>query len=173
MQIDQKIIQRLSKIKMVVFDVDGVMTDGKIIWGGADGDWRRFYSVRDGAGIVFMRQAGYKTGIITGAASPDVKKRADHLKIDYLFQSQVDKGPAYDEIKKSTGYTNEEISYIGDDLFDIPLLRQVGFAATVPGAMDPVKEVCHYITKRIEGDGAVRELCDLVVKYGFHSQKGV
>lgn len=153
-------------------DVDGVMTDGKIILG-SDGDWRRFYSVRDGAGIVFLRQMGYKTGIITGAAAADVKKRAEHLKIDHLFQGQVDKGPAFDEIKKLTGYTNEEISYIGDDVFDIPLLKQAGFAATVPGALDPVKEVCHYITQRIEGDGAIRELCDLIMKYGFHSQKGV
>ncbi len=172
MQIDKSLIQRLSKIKMLIMDVDGVMTDGRIILGD-DGDWKRFYSVRDGAGLVFMREAGYKTGIITGAAAADVKKRAEHLKIDYLFQSQVDKGPAFDEIKKMSGYTNEEISYIGDDLYDIPVLRQVGFAATVPGGMDPVKEVCHYITRGPEGNGALRELCDLILKYGFHSQKGV
>lgn len=172
MHIDKKVIERLAKIKCLVTDVDGVMTDGKIILG-HNGDWCRFYSVRDGAGIVFLKQEGYKTGIITGATAADVKKRSDHLKFDYFFAGQVDKGPAFDEIKKLTGYTNDEISYIGDDLFDIPVLRQVGFAVTVPGGMDPVKEVCHYITRRPEGDGALRELCDLIIKYGFHSQKGV
>ncbi len=172
MQIDKKLIERLSKIKMLVTDVDGVMSNGQIFLG-SDGDWRRMYSVRDGAGIVFLREAGYKTGIITGALAADVKKRAEHLKFDYFYNGKTDKGPAFDEIKKLTGYTNEEISYIGDDIFDIPLLRQAGFAATVPGGMDPVKEVCHYITRRPEGDGALRELCDLILKYGFHSRKGV
>lgn len=156
---------------MLVTDVDGVMTDGKIILGD-DGEWRRFYSVRDGAGLHFLVEAGYKTGIITGAASPDVKKRAEHLKIHFLYQKQSDKGPAFDEIKKLSGYTNEEICYIGDDLFDIPVLKQVGFAVTVPGGMEDVKKVAHYVTKGKEGDGALRELCDLILKYGFYSQKG-
>jgi len=172
MQLDKKLIDRLAKIKMLIMDVDGVMSDARIFLGD-DGDWRRMYSVRDGAGIVFLREAGYKTGIITGALAADVKKRAEHLKIDYFFNGKIDKGPAFDEIKKLTGYTDHEISYIGDDIFDIPILRQVGFAATVPEGMDAVKDVVHYVCRGPGGNGALRDLCDLIVKYGFHSLKGV
>ena len=110
MNLSQDIINRLNKIKMLVMDVDGVMTDGRIVYRGG-GEWARFYSVRDGAGIVFLIQQGYTTGIITGANAEDVRKRAEHLKIHHIFQGQVDKSPAYDEIKKTTGYTDEEICY--------------------------------------------------------------
>lgn len=168
MALNSKLIKRLKKIKMLITDVDGVMTDGKIILGD-DGEWRRFYSVRDGAGLHYLGEAGYKTGIITGAASPDVKKRAEHLKIHYLYQKQTDKGPAFDEIKKLSGYTDEEICYIGDDIFDIPVLQQVGLAVTVPGGLPPVKKVSHYVTRGKEGDGALRELCDLILKYGYYA----
>lgn len=169
MQLSPEIIQRLKKIKLLVTDVDGVMTDGKIFLGD-DGEWRRLYSVRDGAGIVFLKEHGYKVGMITGAQSPDVRKRAEHLKFDYIYQGKVDKGPAFDEIKKISGYTNEEISYIGDDIFDVVILEQVGLAVTVPGAMDGVKPKCHYVTKRPEGDGALRELCEMIMKYGYYSK---
>ncbi|MBY0316186.1 MAG: HAD hydrolase family protein [Bdellovibrionales bacterium] len=169
MELSQELIAKLKKVKMLVTDVDGVMTDGTIFLGD-DGEWRRHYSVRDGAGIVFLREAGYKVGIITGASSPDVRKRAEHLKIDYLFQGKMDKGPAFDEIKKMSGYTNEEISYIGDDVFDLVILEQVGFAATVPGAIEGVQPKCHYVTKRPEGDGALRELCEMIIKYGYYSK---
>lgn len=167
-----QLTDKLHKIKLLIMDVDGVMTDGRIFLG-ADGQWARLYNVRDGAGIVLLQNAGYKTGIITGAASPDVKKRAEHLKINHFYSNQTDKGPAFDEIKKLTGYTNEEISYIGDDIFDIPVLKQVGFAATVPGAMEPVKDIAHYITKAREGHGAIRELCEIIMQHGFYAQKGV
>lgn len=167
-----QVTDKIHKIKMLVMDVDGVMTDGRIILG-HDGQWTRFYSVRDGAGIVFLQNEGYKTGIITGANSPDVQKRADHLKINHYFPNQTDKGPAFEEIKKRTGFSNEEICYIGDDIFDIPVLKQVGFAVTVPGAMEPVKNIAHYITKSHEGKGAIRELCEIIMHHGFYAQKGV
>ena len=122
--------ERLKKIKMLVMDVDGVMTDGRIMYT-ADGQWSRFYSVRDGAGIVNLISKGYKTGIITGAQSIDVVKRAEHLKINHLYTGKSDKSPAYDEIKIASGYSDEEICYIGDDIFDVPLLKQVGFAVSV------------------------------------------
>lgn len=172
MKISPDIIARLKKIKMLVMDVDGVMTDGRIIYT-SDGQWSRFYSVRDGAGVVLLNGKGYKTGIITGAQSIDVVKRAEHLKIHHVHTGKVDKGPAYDEIKKTTGYTDEEICYIGDDVFDVPLLKQVGFAVTVPGALDAAKEVSHYITEQTEGMGALRELCDMIMAHGFYSHQGV
>ncbi|MCB9072089.1 MAG: HAD hydrolase family protein [Bdellovibrionaceae bacterium] len=172
MNLSSDIIKRLSKIKMLVMDVDGVMTDGRIILG-FNGEWCRFYSVRDGAGIVFLIKAGYQTGIITGANSPDVDRRAQHLKIHHVFKNHADKSPAYDEIKKTTGYTNEEICYIGDDIFDVPLLKQVGFAVTVPGGMAEAKAASHYVTTHVEGAGAIRELCDMIVAHGFYSRQGV
>lgn len=168
MDISKEIITKISKVKMLVMDVDGVMTDGRIIRMGDD--WRRMWSVRDGAGIVMLRKAGYKTGIITGSNSIDIDERAAHLKIDYVFKNKSDKGPAYEEIKKLSGFHDEEISYIGDDVFDVPLLRQVGFAVTVSGAVSEVKEHAHYIAKRPEGLGAVRELCDMIRKYGSQAQ---
>lgn len=172
MKVSQDNLNRLKKIKMLVMDVDGVMTDGRIIYT-SDGQWSRFYSVRDGAGIVLLNSKGYKTGIITGAQSIDVVKRAEHLKITHVHIGKVDKGPAYDEIKKATGYTDQEICYIGDDVFDVPLLKQVGFAVSVPGGVDAAKEVSHYITTHTEGMGAVRELCDLIQSHGFYSHQGV
>jgi 3-deoxy-D-manno-octulosonate 8-phosphate phosphatase (KDO 8-P phosphatase) len=172
MKLSQDVLNRLKKIKMLVMDVDGVMTDGRILLG-ANNEWCRFYSVRDGAGIVFLMQKGYTTGIITGANSPDVRKRAEHLKIHHLYEGKADKGPAYDEIKKTTGYTDEEICYIGDDVYDVPLLKQVGFAVTVPGGLMPAKEVSHYITTQTEGMGAIRELCDMIATHGFYSGQGV
>lgn len=172
MKLSKENLARLKKIKMLVMDVDGVMTDGRIIYT-SDGQWSRFYSVRDGAGIVLLIAKGYQTGIITGAQSIDVVKRAEHLKIHHLHIGKVDKGPAYDEIKKTSGYTDEEICYIGDDVFDVPLLKQVGFAVTVPGALDAAKEVSHYITTQTEGMGALRELCDMIMAHGFYSHQGV
>lgn len=169
--INQQNLNRIKKIKMLVMDVDGVMTDGRIMYT-ADGQWSRFYSVRDGAGIVHLISKGYKTGIITGAQSIDVVKRAEHLKIHHLYTGKADKGPAYSEIKKASGYTDEEICYIGDDIFDVPLLKQAGFAVSVPGALDEAKEVSHYITNKAEGIGAIRELCDLIVAHGFYSHQG-
>lgn len=161
---------KISKIKMLVMDVDGVMTDGRIFYG-PEGNWCRQWSVRDGAGIVLLRGAGYKTGIITGAQSIDVDRRAEHLKIDYVFKGKSDKSPAYDEIKKLSGFKDEEISYIGDDIFDVPLLKQVGFAATVPGAIGPARECVDYITQANEGHGAIRELCELILLYGFYANE--
>ncbi len=171
MKLSKENLARLKKIKMLVMDVDGVMTDGRIIYT-SEGQWSRFYNVRDGAGIVLLINAGYKTGIITGAQSIDVVKRAEHLKVHHVHMGKVDKGPAYDEIKKSSGYTDEEICYIGDDVFDVPLLKQVGFAATVPGALDVAKEVSHYVTTQTEGMGALRELCDMIMAHGFYSHQG-
>lgn len=172
MKISKENLDRLKKIKMLVMDVDGVMTDGRIIYT-SDGQWSRFYSVRDGAGIVLLNAKGYKTGIITGAQSIDVVKRAEHLKIHHVYIGKTDKSPAYDEIKKASGYTDEEICYIGDDVFDVPLLKQVGFAVSVPGGLDAAKEVSHYITTQTEGMGAIRELCDMIHAHGFHSHQGV
>ena len=161
--------EKVGKIKMVVMDVDGIMTDARIVLDSSLG-WKRFFSVRDGVGIVKLREQGYKTGVITGSNSEDVRKRMQHLKIDYFFENKLDKSPAFEELKNVSGFSDQEICYIGDDVFDIPLLKQVGFSATVPEAVDEVIQECDYITKRNGGYGAVRDLCQVILTYGFFSK---
>ena len=162
-------LKKLEKIKMLVMDVDGVLTDSRIILDSSLG-WKRFFSVRDGIGIVQLRHRGYKTAVITGSNSEDVRARMQHLKIDYIFENKFDKGPAYEELKTLSGFSNEEISYIGDDYFDIPLLKQAGFSATVPEAVEEVLNECDYITKRSGGYGAVRDLCQIILKHGYYRE---
>ncbi len=161
-------VDKLKKIKMLVMDVDGILTDSRIILDSSLG-WKRFFSVRDGIGIHQLRHRGYKTAIITGSQSEDVQRRAQHLKIDYFYENKLDKSPAYQELKQQSGFTDEEIAYIGDDIFDIPLLEQVGFSATVPEAVDEVHKACDYITNRGGGYGAVRDLTHLILKHGYFS----
>ena len=162
--------EKLSKIKMLVMDVDGILTDSRIILDSSLG-WKRFFSVRDGIGIHQLRHNGYKTAVITGSNSDDVRKRMEGLKIDYFFENKHDKGPAYEELKKISGMSDDEISYIGDDIFDIPLLQMAGFSATVPEAVEDVINECDYITNRGGGYGAVRDLCQLILKHGFFSKE--
>ncbi len=162
-------MNKLKKIKMLVMDVDGILTDSRIILDSSLG-WKRFFSVRDGIGIHQLRHHGYKTAVITGSNSEDVRKRMQHLKIDYFFENKFDKGPAFEELKQVAQLVNEEISYIGDDIFDIPLLKQVGFSATVPEAVEQVVKECDYITKRAGGYGAVRDLCQLILEHGYYSE---
>ena len=163
-------IDKVKNIKMLVMDVDGILTDARIILDSSLG-WKRFFSVRDGVGIHQLRHNGYKTAIITGSHSEDVRKRAQHLKIDHFFENKLDKGPAYEELKKLSGFADNEICYIGDDIFDIPLLKQVGFSATVPEAVEEVIKECDYITNRNGGYGAIRDLCQLILKHGYFSKE--
>jgi 3-deoxy-D-manno-octulosonate 8-phosphate phosphatase (KDO 8-P phosphatase) len=162
-------LEKLRNIKMVVMDVDGIMTDTRIILDPSLG-WKRFFSVRDGVGIHHLRHQGYKTAVITGSHSEDVRKRVESLKIDYFYENKLDKGPAFEELKKESGFTDKEISYIGDDVYDIPLLQKVGFSATVPEAVEEVIKECDYITNRRGGYGAVRDLCQIILKHGFFSE---
>lgn len=162
--------KKLRKIKMLVMDVDGILTDSRIILDSSLG-WKRFFSVRDGIGIHELRDRGYKTAVITGSKSEDVRQRMQHLKIDYFYENKHDKLPAYAELKKESGFADEEIAYIGDDIFDIPLLRLAGFSATVPEAVEEVLNECDYITKRAGGFGAVRDLCQLILEHGSLSER--
>lgn len=161
---------KLKNIKMLVMDVDGIMTDTRIILDSSLG-WKRFFSVRDGIGIHRLRHHGYKTAVITGSCSEDVQKRMQHLKIDYYYENKLDKGPAFEDLKNESGFSDEEICYIGDDIFDIPILKLVGFSATVPEAVEEVLKECDYITKRGGGYGAVRDLCQLILEHGWFSEE--
>lgn len=154
---------------MLVLDVDGVLTDCKL-WMDSDGEWKRIYCVRDGVGIKRLIEAGYKLAVITGAKAVDVRARVQMLGIHYLYEGAADKVPSFLALQKESGLTPEEMAYVGDDIFDIPLIKKVGFGATVPEAVDEVIESAQYVTKRSGGNGAVREVCNFILKYGYYAK---
>ncbi|MBC7387496.1 MAG: HAD hydrolase family protein [Cryobacterium sp.] len=152
---------RLKRIKLLLLDVDGVMTDGRIFWVEGQG-WTRMFNVKDGYGLKILMKAGIDVGIISGGKSKDVELRAEFLKVSHVFLGDENKVVALEKIVAATGLKLEEIAFVGDDLFDIPVLEKVGFSATVPHAVDPVKERVHYITEFDGGFGAVREVADAI-----------
>lgn len=164
-------IQRLKNIKMLVLDVDGVLTDCRL-WMDSNGEWKRIYSVRDGVGIKRLIENGYKLAVITGATAADVRARVKMLGINYLYEGALDKKPSFEKLQIESGIKPSEMAYVGDDIFDIPLIEAVALGVTVPEAVDEVKEVAHYITRRPGGNGAVREICDYIYKYGAFSTEG-
>ncbi|MEA3560225.1 MAG: HAD-IIIA family hydrolase [Candidatus Omnitrophota bacterium] len=155
--------QRAKKIKMVVLDVDGVLTDGKIIYSGFGIEVKNF-DVKDGFGIRLLHRAGIKTAVITAKKSRALLKRIKELQINRLYQNAFDKLKAYNDILKRFGLMNEDICYIGDDLLDLPLLKRVGLAVSVKDAVNEVKEIAHYVTEKKGGKGAVREVIDIILK---------
>ncbi len=154
---------------MLIMDVDGVLTDCRVFMD-SDGQWKRQFSIRDGYGIVRLQEAGYKTAVITGSKSKDIEQRVKNLGIHFFSEGSLDKIPAFEKILNDTGFKPEEIAYMGDDLFDLPILQQVGFAATVSDAMEDVLSKAHYVARRPAGNGAVREVCDLILKLGAYSK---
>ncbi|MCM2265777.1 MAG: HAD family hydrolase, partial [Desulfuromonadales bacterium] len=155
--------ERLQKIRLLLLDVDGVMTDGRIIYDDHGGETKAF-DVKDGHGIKLLQRAGIRVGIITGRQSTVVDRRAMELGIELVYQGAKDKLVPYRELLQRTGLDDEQVAYVGDDLPDLPILRRVGFAATVADAVDEVKPYAHYVTQRAGGRGAVREICDLLLK---------
>ena len=144
-------------------DCDGVLTDGRL-WLTSDGDEQKAFHARDGQGISLLHRAGLQTGIITGRTSSAVDRRAQDLKMSYVRQYAKDKIKALEEILADAGVTKEECAYIGDDVADIPVMRRVGFAVAVSDAVEETKQAAHYVTVLKGGQGAVREVCDLVLK---------
>lgn len=162
-------VQKLGTVKMLVLDVDGVLTDCRL-WMDSDGEWKRIYSVRDGVGIKALSAAGYKLAIITGAQAKDVRARAKMLGFNFFYEGAADKWPSFEKLQADSGLKPSEMAYVGDDVFDIPLIKAVAFGATVPEAVDEVIEAAQYVTKRPGGNGAVREVCNFILKYGFFSK---
>ena len=159
----ESVTQRAARVRVLLLDVDGVMTDGRIVYA-AYGDELKFFNVQDGAGLVFWKRMGLRSAIITSRASRLVKKRAKELRVDFLAQGQLLKLPAYEKLLRQWRLKEEEVCAIADDLMELPLLRRVGLAVAVPNAVDEVKQASHYITQRAGGQGAVREVIDLILK---------
>jgi 3-deoxy-D-manno-octulosonate 8-phosphate phosphatase (KDO 8-P phosphatase) len=154
---------RLAKIRLLLLDVDGVMTDGRIVFDDRGGETKAF-DVKDGHGLKLLQRAGIRIGIITGRQSPVVERRAAELGIELVYQGAKDKLVPFRDILQRTGLDPEAVAYVGDDLVDLPVLRRVGFAATVADAHEEVKPHVHYVTCHCGGRGAVREICDLLLK---------
>ncbi len=154
---------RLKKIKLLALDVDGVMTDGRIFWMDGHG-WTRHFHIKDGYGLKLLQKSGIDIAIISGGDSADVRARMEFLKIKHVFLGDEDKIKAFNKIVEATGLKPEQMAFMGDDLFDIPVIEKVGFSATVPHAVDPVKARVHYITESFGGWGAVREVADAIRK---------
>lgn len=158
----KKFEQRLKKIKVFATDADGVLTDGRIFYSGKEMEFNRFFHALDGYGLKMMMEMGLKVGIISGGNSRSLIERADNLKVDFLYMGNEDKRVAFDALQKRYDVTPEEILFIGDEFFDVPILKRVGFSATVPNASSEIKDLVHYVTETPSGMGAVREVVDIM-----------
>ena len=155
--------ERLAAVRLLLLDVDGVLTDGRIMLDHRGNEWKAF-DVKDGQGIKSLQNAGVEVGIITSRSSPVVAHRASELGIDILYQGAASKLEAYREILRTLGLTDEQVAYVGDDLVDLPLLQRVGFSAAVADAVAEVVACVDYVAERPGGRGAVREICELLLK---------
>lgn len=154
--------EKLSLIKVCLFDVDGVLTDGKVRFDGEEMGFNRSTHTSDGYGLKVLKQAGLKVGVISGGASLGVEKRfRENLGLDYIFLGSEDKREAYLAILDE-GHKDEEILYMGDEFFDLPLLKRCGFSVSVPGASLEIQESVDYVTTLSGGEGAAREMIDIL-----------
>lgn len=155
--------ERILPIRILLLDVDGVMTDGRIVYD-AHGIESKFFNVKDGLGIKMLQRAGIAVGIISGRRSQVVENRAAELGISHVYQNALDKITPYTEILEKTGLADYQVAYMGDDIVDIPLLCRVGFAAAPADAVFEVRSRVHFVTNNAGGWGAVREVCDFLLK---------
>lgn len=158
----EEIQGKLKKIKMLVLDIDGVMTDGSIIMD-SDGREMKNFNVRDGHGLVMIQRYGIQVAILTGRTSAVVDHRARDLKITEVYQGALNKKEIFAQILKKNNLTPDTISYMGDDIVDIPVLKSVGFSVAVADALDLVKKTVDYVTVNKGGQGAVREICEMLL----------
>ncbi len=159
----EKLFEKAAKVKLLLMDVDGVLTDGRIIYD-SDGRELKFFHVRDGHGLKLISRYGIKTGIITGRISSIVEKRAKELNIEIVYQNAKDKREIIEKVLNELCLKAEDVAYIGDDIVDIPVFRRVGFRVTVPDAPYEVREEVDYVTLNYAGKGAVREVCEIILK---------
>ncbi len=155
--------ERAKKIELIAFDVDGVLTDGRVNMG-PDGEAFKSFDIKDGLGITQWQKAGWKTAIITGRESEIVARRAAELHITAVYQGCLDKRTAYGQLKERFGLSDEAIAYMGDDLIDLPLLTRVGLAAAVADAVPEIREMVHLVTEHPGGRGAAREFIEFILR---------
>jgi 3-deoxy-D-manno-octulosonate 8-phosphate phosphatase (KDO 8-P phosphatase) len=155
-------VERARAVRLAIFDVDGVLTDGTL-WIGPQGEAFKAFNILDGHGLKMLQGAGIATAILSGRESEAVVRRARELAIAHVVQGADDKLAAFDALLAKAGCRAEACAFVGDDLPDLPVLQRCGFAVAVANAVDAVKEAAHYVTRAPGGKGAVREFCDLVL----------
>ena len=153
--------ERASKIKLLVFDVDGVMTDGSITYDENGIEYKTF-NAKDGHGLAKMIKSGFLTAVITGRRNGTVDRRSEDLHFTEVYQGVKNKLPILEAIMEKYGLDYSQVSYMGDDEPDIPVLEKVGIAACPADAVDKVRKVCNFVSSKNGGKGAVRELCDYI-----------
>jgi 3-deoxy-D-manno-octulosonate 8-phosphate phosphatase (KDO 8-P phosphatase) len=166
-KVSSSVTARAKRIRVLLMDVDGVLTDGQVwLLSRRDGTASELkgFSAYDGAGLKVARAAGLRTGLITGRESTAVSQRARECEIEFVYQGRATKLGAFEEILRATGASDQEVAYVGDDLPDLPILLRVGLAVAVANAAPEVKRAAHFTTTRSGGDGAVREVIELIVK---------
>ena len=155
--------RRLRKIRCLLLDVDGVLTDGKLHFTSGGEEFKTF-DVQDGHGIAMAQRAGLTVGFISGRPSKATTRRAADLRVKIVMQKPTNKMDMVEKVKRKHGFANDEIAFVGDELVDLPVLHRVGFAVAVPNAINEVKHAAHYLTRHQGGDGAVREVIEMILK---------
>jgi len=155
--------RKLKKVKLLVFDVDGVLTDNTVWMGSGKSEYKRF-NIADGMAVYIARRAGIPTAFISGRKSPATVARARELKIEDLYQNSGPKREPFDRLLKKYGLSAEEAAFMGDDVIDVAVMKLAGVSATVPHAPTYVKRFADVVTKRAAGMGAAREFVDMILK---------
>lgn len=167
MEPNSRLTERLNRIKLLLMDCDGVLTDGRLYFS-AGGEELKVFDVKDGQGLVMWHQAGFRSGIISGRNSPIVEVRARQLGIEFVRQGRSEKAAAFEEIIAEAGISPAEVAFIGDDQPDALLMPQVGLAVAVSDAHASARAAAHLIMTNPGGRGAVRELIDLILEAKKH-----
>lgn len=150
-------------VQLVIFDVDGTLTDGQIILTDKQDELKAFY-VQDGLGIQFLQEAGIPVAVITAKQSDLVARRMESLGIQHVYQGQRDKRAAYEALLETLHLTDQQVAYVGDDVLDLPFIRRAGLGIAVANAVPFVKKHANFITRQAGGHGAAREVCDLILQ---------
>ncbi len=159
----QDILQRAAQVRLVIFDVDGVLTDGSLFFGDDGQEYKAFHS-RDGHGMKMLQETGVEIGIITARTSQVVEYRMNNLGIRHVYQGKLDKLPAYDELVAKLGLAPQQVAYVGDDVIDLPVMRRSGLAVAVQDAHPLVKQHAHWISEHGGGRGAARDVCEFIMR---------
>ncbi|MCB1857727.1 MAG: 3-deoxy-manno-octulosonate-8-phosphatase KdsC [Gammaproteobacteria bacterium] len=160
---DTELLRKAASIRLVIFDVDGVLTDGGLYLGDDGQEYKTFYS-KDGLGMKMLLGTGVDIGIITARTSRVVSLRMENLGIKHLFQGREDKLPAFLELKEKLQLDSSQIAYVGDDVVDLPIMRRVGLSVAVQDAHQEVLRLAHWQTRSPGGRGAAREVCELLME---------
>lgn len=163
MEAMQTVMERAARVRLAILDVDGVLTDGRLYIGTQGEEYKAFHT-RDGAGIAMLQQCNVQVAVITGRRSESVAKRMGELGVKHIYQGMMDKLVAYDALLSDLGIAASATAYVGDDVLDLPPMRRAGLAIAVADAHPAVVQHAHWQTPTRGGHGAVRDVCDLIMR---------